>query len=339
MPQKGEIRRGATESGQWDGSQWIPLEASKPASVDNPRSFGWLDAVPGLRDALNIPENLVKGAQALPDVARGLVHEPGATLKGFAQGTSEAATPGRVGLLALLTGGATVPAALAAAGGESIAQGTRVATDAPNAPQSFPEAAGNVLEAAAVPGVAAGLKAVPGAVESMGGTRKVAGRVLGAGLGGYEGYKYGGISGAIAGAAGGGALGGGSLKMRALRSVLGGGAAEDVATGQAETAPSGFAQQPRTSTISRPDAPYRGSANTQAYWPERETAWDKPIEDPRDPPFVARSPEYADTEPVSPSMAGLNQAVQMPASWSKLPTDAEMDADIIARNATGKWKR
>ncbi len=223
MPEKGEIRRGATESVQWDGSRWTPLASARPSTVDNPTSFGWLDAVPGLRDVLNLPSNIVKGAEALPDVARGLVHEPAATLKGFAGGASEAATPGRVGLLALLSGGATLPAALGAAGGEALAEGGRVATDAPNAAQTFPEAAGNVLEAASVPAVAGALKAVPGAVERTGGTRNVAGRVLGAGFGGYEGYKYGGIPGALAGAAAGGSLGGngGSRTLRALRAVIG----------------------------------------------------------------------------------------------------------------------
>lgn len=236
MPQAGEIRRGSTEAVQWDGSRWQPLAAAAPTSVDHPRSFGWLDAVPGLRDVLNLPENLVKGAQALPDVARGLVHEPGATLKGFAQGSSEAATPGRIGLLSLLTAGATAPAALAAAGGEALAQGTRVATDAPNAPQSFPEAAGNVVEAAAVPGLAGALKAVPAGVERLGGTRKVAGGLIGAGLGGYEGYRYGGVPGALAGAVAGGTLGGGSPSMRALRSVLGSGAEAETVS---DVAPAG----------------------------------------------------------------------------------------------------
>lgn len=236
MPQQGEIRRGATESVQWDGSKWQPIQhetdtSKSPKSVDNPVSFGWLDAVPGLRDALNIPVNAVKGAQALPDVVRGLVHEPVATLKGFAQGTSEAATPGRLGLLSLLAPGAgsLTARALLAGGGEALAQGTRVATDAPNAPQSFPEAAGNVAEAASVPALAGVLKAVPGAVERAGGTRNVAGRVLGAGFGGYEGYRYGGLPGMVAGAAGGASLGGngGSRTLRALRSVIGPGAAEE----------------------------------------------------------------------------------------------------------------
>lgn len=257
MPEKGETRTANGETRAWSGTRWEPAQAAASPSVDHPVSFGWLDAVPGLRDALNIPVNAVKGAQALPDVVRGLVHEPGATLKGFAQGSSEAATPGRVGLLALLTGGATIPAALAAAGGEAVVQGTRAATDATNAPQSLPEAASNVLEAASVPAVAGALKAVPGAVERLGGTRNVAGRVLGAGFGGYEGYKYGGLPGMVAGAAGGASLGGngGSRTLRALRAVIGPDAAEEAVAAPAVRTP---AAAPVEAPTAKPDVNWSG---------------------------------------------------------------------------------
>jgi len=226
MPDRGEVRSAGGETRQWDGSRWQPVTSESPSPpVDKPISFGALDYVPGLRDILNLPANVVKGAEATPDIVRGLVHEPASTLKGFVQGASEAATPGRVGLLSLLTGGATLPATLAAAGGEALAQGGRVATNAANAPQSLSDAAGDIAEAASIPAVAAGLKAVPETVQRLGGTKKVAGRVLGAGIGGYEGYKYGGIPGAIAGAAGGGALGGvaggGPRTLRVLRAILG----------------------------------------------------------------------------------------------------------------------
>ena len=210
----------------WDGRGWT---AAKPATVDNPRSFGVLDYIPGLRDALNIPENLVKGAQALPDVARGLYNEPAATLKGFVGGASEAATPGRLGLLALLApgGGSMAARALAAAGGESAAQAGRVATDAPNAPRSFPEAAGNVAEAASVPALAGVAQGVPNAVARAGGPSGIAKRVVGAGIGGYTGYKLDGPIGGIIGAAG-GAASPNALRairtMRGLQSVIGAGA-------------------------------------------------------------------------------------------------------------------
>ena len=259
MPQKGEVRHGATESGQWDGSRWVPLDKS---TVDNPASFGWLDAVPGLRDVLNLPMNAVKGAGALPDVARGLINQPGATLKGFAGGASEAATPERLGLLALLTGGATLPAALGAGAAETVAQGTRVATDAPNAPRSFPEAAGNIVGAASVPALAGTIKAVPGAVERLGGTRNVAGRVLGAGFGGYEGYQHGGIGGAVAGAAGGyslGGKGGASRAMRGLRAVVGLGG--DEAAAEAATAPAAAPKPtpaPVEVPVAKPDVNWSG---------------------------------------------------------------------------------
>ena len=378
MPQQGETRTANGETRAWSGTRWEPVAA--PQTVDQPKSFGALDYVPGLRDILNIPSNVVKGAQALPDVARGLIHEPGATLKGFGEGVSEAATPGRVGLLALLTGGATIPAALGAAGGESLAQAGRVATDAPNAPQSFPEAAGNVLEAASVPAVAAGLKAVPGAVESLGGTRKVAGRVLGAGLGGYEGYRYGGIPGAIAGAVGGGAVGGmtgGSRTMRGLRVAMG---IPEAAEESATAAPSAAAPPPPVRpdvTLSNirlspealernieatnlrdvegysqkmagklagipgagesrlvPDTHLGDTAITDEMIQNRggtvtpAPSAAEPLIDPREPP-------------VSTSMQGLERAIRsrLPSAWGNLPSDEEMDADILARNASGKWNR
>lgn len=205
MPQVGERRSGATETVEWDGSRWAPVSAA-PSTVDNPRSFGLLDMIPGLKDALNIPENLYKGAKAAPDVLSGLVHEPAATLKGFASGASEAATPGRLGLLALLTPGlgATLPAALAAAGGQATADAIRVATDAPNAPTSFGRGVGDVAEAAAVPAVAAGLgkipalaRKIPGAIGTV--TSKIGPSTIGGTLGAVDGYRRGGITGAIEG--------------------------------------------------------------------------------------------------------------------------------------------
>jgi hypothetical protein len=199
----------------WDGQQWQSQGGATP-SVDNPVSFGAADYVPGARDVLNLPVNAVKGIQALPDVLRGFLHEPAATLKGFAQGASEAATPQRVGLLGLLTGGATLPAALGAAGGEAVAQGVRAATDAPNKPTSLTDAATQTAEAGAVPGLAA---AVPGIANNAGTIGRAALRVGGAGIGGYEGYKYGGPVGAVGGAIAGGSLAGGGSRMRGLKAL------------------------------------------------------------------------------------------------------------------------
>lgn len=411
MPQKGEQRTAGGESRQWSGTRWEPVAEAKQQSVDNPVSFGWLDAVPGLRDALNIPVNAVKGAQALPDVVRGLVHEPSATLKGFAQGSSEAATPERLGLLALLTGGATLPAALAAAGGEGVAQATRYATNAPNAPQSFPEAVGNVAEAASVPALAGAVKAVPGAVERLGGTRKLASRALGASYGGYEGYQHGGVGGMIGGAVAGGAagdvLGGGSRTMRGLRMIMGGGAADEAAAATAAPKPAAPVEAP----VAKPDVNWSGvtlspeaaARNVEATnlrdvsgyghdvagklagipgagkarvtnIPMGEHAiTDEMIQNaggtvtpaPKvSPSSTAMTADVQPTEriiedaervprqePVEPSqgqsessvsMRGLEQALgkqQLPSSWMKMPSDAEMEADILDRRAAGRWKR
>lgn len=398
MPQIGEIRRGKTESGQWDGQRWQPITHQDP-SVDRPVSFGILDSVPGLRDVLNLPVNAVKGAEALPDVARGLIHEPAATLKGFVGGASEAATPGRLGLLALLTAGATAPAALGAAGGEALAEGGRYLTDAPNASRSLPEAAMNVVEAGSVPAVAAGLKAVPGAVGRMGGTRKVAGQLVGAGIGGYEGYRYGGVPGAIAGAVTGGAVGGGrgSASLRGLQRILGVEAAEKTASdvapeivdrfkpnrsgiGRSREVP-GFsmpkevpAEPPLPRSVAADVEPYK--ANRSGFTGKEELAADDPLPrsvasdvEPYKPNVSAGdfdpSMNSVDYEPPprsvmsevdrympnesgidSPSMRGLEEALSQDeavsrylARFDKLPSDADIAADIIKRNASGKWDR
>lgn len=209
MPQPGEVRHGASESVQWDGSRWQPIgPAAALPSTDHP-SVDML-GIPGLEEIANLPSNLVKGVQAAPDVARNLFSHPGATLKGFVQGASEAATPGRTGLLALLTGGATLPATLAAAGGQATAEAGRVLTHTSNAPQSFPDAALEVAGAAAMPGLAGAEGAL---AAKAGGQAKLVKGAIGAGLGGYEGYKYGGIPGMVAGAAGGAAVGGGKVRL------------------------------------------------------------------------------------------------------------------------------
>ncbi len=166
--------------------------------------------IPGVEDVVNLPSNLVKGAKALPDVLRNFFTHPKETAKGFVQGASEAATPGRTGLLALLSGGATLPATLAAAGGQAAAEGARVATDAPNAPHSLGDAALDVAGAASTPGLAA---AVPAGLAKAGGAAKFIKRGLGGALGGYEGYKYGGVPGGVVGALGGAAVGGGDVRL------------------------------------------------------------------------------------------------------------------------------
>lgn len=217
MPQLGEERHGATESVRWDGSRWQPIP--QPSSSSSPVST-LLSYIPGLRDVANLPSNLVKGAQAIPDVARGLIHNPGATTQGFVQGASDAATPDRVGLLALLTGGATLPAAAAAMGGESLAKAGQVASGSPNAPKSFPSAALDVAEAGAVPAIPAGINRGVRAVRAVA-PNVSGGGVTGALLGGYEGYKRGGVLGALEGGATGYFLGNKASKLGKIIDSLG----------------------------------------------------------------------------------------------------------------------
>ncbi len=210
-PQTGETRA-------WDGSSWVPMAQAGPVpasaqppmpSVDKPAvDVGALRLIPGFSDAVNLAPNLVRGAEALPDVARGLVHHPLDTLKGFLQGSSSALTPERAGELALLTGGATLPAAAGAAGLAGIGQAGQAATGAPNAPISGPEAAWRMAGAAAIPGLPAIGGKVLGAAGSLSPkTMKTIGGSVGALTGGYEGYEHGGVPGAVLGA-GSGAWGG-----------------------------------------------------------------------------------------------------------------------------------
>lgn len=235
MPQPGEIRTNPRtgETRQWDGTQFQPYSSNANTaplpSTDHPAIS--LGGIPGVEDIANLPSNLVKGARALPDVMRNLFSHPGATAKGFVQGASEAATPGRLGLLALLTAGANVPSALAAAGGQAVADTARVATHASNAPQSFPEAATDVALAGAAPALGAGESAL---ATRVGGQARLVKGAVGAGVGGYEGYKYGGVPGLLGGAVGGAALGGGKVRLPGrfgvLSDMLGGTASEaDVA--------------------------------------------------------------------------------------------------------------
>ena len=187
------------------GAQGRP-QAPMP-SVDKPAiPIG----IPGVEDVVNLPSNLVKGAKALPDVLRNFFTHPKETAKGFVQGASEAATPGRTGLLALLTGGANLPATLAAAGAQAGVEGTRVATDAPNAPRSFGDAALDTAGAASIPGLAA---AEGPLLAKAGGAARLIKRGVGGVLGAYEGNKYGGIPGAIVGGIGGAAVGGGDVRL------------------------------------------------------------------------------------------------------------------------------
>lgn len=319
MPDQGEIRHGATETVQWDGARWNTVPTGGERS--------WLDSVPGLRDVAALPSNVVAGAKALPGVMRGLAHEPSATLRGFTQGASEAATPDRVGLLALLTAGATVPAALAAAGGEGLVQGARVATDATNKPESLSDAAGQSLMAGSVPLSAAAVKAVPGAVERMGGTKNVATRVLGAGFGGYEGYRYGGIPGAVLGAVAGAKAPDlvGSKTLRALRMATGGlpeaAETEAVTTTPSKTPP----LEPRPDSVISgvrlsPDAVARNieATNLRDVNGYSHDMAGKLADIPSaGKARVANVPmgQWTITDEMLDSLRGLKKAVELPESW------------------------
>lgn len=269
MPQVGETKTIDGVTGQWTGTTWRRQQPAAPPlpSVDRPTiSHPLLDMIPGLSDTLNLPFNLYKGAVAAPDVMRGLVNHPLDTLKGFLEGSSEAATPMRTGTLALLTGGATLPAALGAAGAQSGVEALRGATGAPNAATSFPQAASRVIGAAAVPGLPAGIGA---------GARKVARvapslinektpGVIGAGLGGYEGYKRGGITGAVEGATLGGVLGSKLKVPQWLEGLLGGAEAEAAPIAEGYVGPSESINPPRRSA-EVPGSTYREPQAREPY--------------------------------------------------------------------------
>lgn len=230
MPAVGETKTINGVTGQWTGQTWMRVATQPPLPpVDRPAvSHPLLDMIPGLSDVLSLPSNLYKGATALPDVARGALNHPADTMKGFLSGASEAATPVRTGTLAALTGGLTLPAAIGAAGAQSAVEAVRGATGAPNAAKTFPQAAGRVAGAAAVPGLPAGVGAVAKTAARVM-PRLVNEKTMGVGgalLGGYEGYKADGIPGAIAGATLGGGVGAKLRLPKSLQGLMGGAEAE-----------------------------------------------------------------------------------------------------------------
>lgn len=265
MPQVGETKTIGGVTGQWDGQTW--RQVSGGSAAPSGRGSSLLDLVPGLSDVLHLPSNLIAGAKAVPDVVRGLVNNPGATIKGGIQGVSEAATPGRLGLLALLTGGATLPAALAAAGGEAAAQGGMVATGSPQAPTSFGDAALKTGEAAAPALIGAGInKGVSAARAALPNLTSTGISGVGGGvLGGYEGYKRGGIPGALEGAAIGAVAG------KKLPGWLGTGGGDAAAGDAASSEAGGFAGQPKATYINRPSAPFSGADRAEDFWPQGQT--------------------------------------------------------------------
>lgn len=150
-----------------------------------------------------------------------------ASLEGFLSGAAEGATSpsgkAAIGGASALLGPAGVPVA---AGAEALAQALGVHYGNENAPASFPEAAGNVGEAAAAPAIsAATTAAAPIVARELAKVPKAVTGLGGAAIGGYTGYKRGGIPGAVEGALAGGAMGAAVPKsLQALQKLTGLGA-------------------------------------------------------------------------------------------------------------------
>lgn len=242
---------------QFTNGKWLPISVAHNASMANEADP--LIAAAQQTLASTAPESQLL-AQATPqlDGARGLKAQfPGAyddmsdaelqaklDAKNGGQGYHPGAStsPVRAGLEGFLSGaaeGATSPAgktaiggaaslmgpvgAPVAAGAEGLAGLLGVHYNNANAPQSLGEAAANVGEAAAAPlTTSAASAAAPFVAKTLSTLPKTVTGLGGAALGGYEGYKHGGIPGAVEGALAGGALGAGLPRsMQALRGVAG----------------------------------------------------------------------------------------------------------------------
>lgn len=190
MPQPGEIRRGATETVQWDGSRWNPVDDQTSAASSDSGVGGFLS-----------------------DLYHGVTEHPLDTLKGFFQGAAQGApTATRIAQVALplATGGTSIPVQMAiGAGTQAVADlADKIAGD-PSAPSSLTDALEHAATGAIAPGIlgaaGAGVRAIAPYAQkgTIGGT-------TGALVGGYEGYKLHGIPGALEGAAL-GAMGGSKL--------------------------------------------------------------------------------------------------------------------------------
>lgn len=153
MPQVGEVRRGQTESVQWDGSRWQPI-AHQPTN----------DSFVG-------------------DLFHGITEHPLDTLKGFIQGGATGLpTAAKIvqTVAPIVTGGASIPAQMAVgAGTQMLSDLADKAAGDPNSPATF----GDFLEHAAVGGGLAGafaggtrlLKAVPDTALSV--ASKIPGKI------------------------------------------------------------------------------------------------------------------------------------------------------------------
>jgi hypothetical protein len=323
MPQIGERRSGATETVEWDGQRWQPVQhtasngsdsdfmallsradalssggggpqgqryeratPAQPSAEDmaaytqerpstvkpvkpnlgNPvHTPGWTDWIPGFNDVVNLAPNLIEGAKALPGAMHNLFLEPdktgipNQTIRGGVQGASEAATPGRTGLLALLTGGATLPATLGAAGAQAAVEGARYLSGAENAPTSPMDAITDIGEAALVPGAPAAIgKYAPKVAAMLPTNLRPGNRTKGAVLGGLVGYRHGGLvtgPGMLGGIEG--ALEGGLIGNRLTKSNVLGGLAEAAGLGAEKEEGAAAAKATRSSTDWSKDASAR----------------------------------------------------------------------------------
>ncbi len=212
-PQTGETRT-------WDGGSWVPMAQAGPvpasaqppmSSTDKPAwDIGAWGMVPGLSDLANAVPNLVRGAEALPDIYRNLYHSSpdvaAATRQGFSEGSSNAMTPGRMGTLGVLGTMLGVPMGLAAAtvgGGTLVNEGVKAAEGAPTAPTSVPQAVLRAGEAAAMPLIPAGMQKLGETASLAGVSPNVIKHVLtgaSALAGSAAGYEKGGLMGGLVGA-------------------------------------------------------------------------------------------------------------------------------------------
>lgn len=301
MPQVGERKTIGDVTGEWDGQTWRQVETAAPSSHFDPNaepSYGLLDYIPGFKDTLNLPINAIRGAQAIPDVVRGLKNHPLDTLKGFLQGASEATTPARAGTLALLTGGASLPAAGWAVAGNTAAQGVKAATGSAKAPHSIPQALLEDAEAAAIPAIPAGVGKASTALRL---SAKAAGGGTGAVLGGLEGYRRGGVPGAVEGAVLGGTFGTALSSPRVSRILRG---LDPEAAAPSDVPEGGFAQQPKTNGRLVKDVSYgdklpdwfEKGQTSEDYWPQREIRSGEPSGPTEmSPRIVGKSPSLSDS--------------------------------------------
>lgn len=226
MPQPGERRSGATETVEWDGSRWHPVAGD--GGGENPHP--WINPSPQEGYHPSVSDSN---------------HPWLAAMKGLLSGSSEAATPGKVGALASIamapeTFGLSIPAGAAVAGGTTAALDLmRSHFGTGNAPKSGNEFVGDVVGSAAIPAVGGAIGKGASMLGDAVGHRKV-GTALGAATGGYEGYQHGGVPGAVVGAVTGGAAGAfGQTKFQKLAKLFGIG--EEAAAAPAAEELGGFA--------------------------------------------------------------------------------------------------